>query len=227
MPDTSTRNALDLPLSTDGGNTFYTGLHTSLETIDQAIAKGKWDATTAPTVDNDEDSGYAIGSIWVDVNNHEVYICEDPSAGEANWLRFNLQLDEVYLMVDGSHGLSANWDAGSFKVKAETFESDVATGTAPLVVASATKVTNLNVDKLDGADLSTAVCSETGSDEKVLTEQALRETIDQGILLTMTKNISVSEGRVVSFVVPYGNPKVLADGTYTTVVNTGGFLVVT
>lgn len=37
-----------------------------------------------------------------------------------------------------------NWDVGSYEVRAETFESDVATGTAPFIVASTTKVTNLN-----------------------------------------------------------------------------------
>ncbi len=35
-------------------------------------------------------------------------------------------------------------DIGAHELKAETFESDVATGTAPLVVASTTEVTNLN-----------------------------------------------------------------------------------
>jgi len=54
-----------------------------------------------------------------------------------------------YLKADGARGLSADWDAGSHNIKAETLESDVATGTAPLTVASTTKVSNLNADKLD------------------------------------------------------------------------------
>lgn len=54
-----------------------------------------------------------------------------------------------YLLAAGSRGLSANWDAGSYKITAQQLESDVVTGTAPLVVASTTKVTNLNADKLD------------------------------------------------------------------------------
>ena len=53
------------------------------------------------------------------------------------------------VLRDGSLNLTANWDAGSFKITAETFESDVPTGTAPLVVASTTKVANLNSDLLD------------------------------------------------------------------------------
>lgn len=59
-----------------------------------------------------------------------------------------------YLMADGSRGLTSDWDVGSHQIRAETFRSDVATGTAPFVVASETVVTNLNADKLDGLDAS-------------------------------------------------------------------------
>jgi len=41
-------------------------------------------------------------------------------------------------------------DVGAFEIKALKFESDQATGTAPLTVASTTVVTNLNADLLDG-----------------------------------------------------------------------------
>lgn len=47
---------------------------------------------------------------------------------------------------------SADLDIGSFDLKAKAFESDVASGTAPLVVASDTLVANLNADKLDGQE---------------------------------------------------------------------------
>ena len=45
-----------------------------------------------------------------------------------------------------------NVDIGSYQLRASTFRSDVATGTAPFTVASTTKVTNLNADLLDGND---------------------------------------------------------------------------
>lgn len=45
---------------------------------------------------------------------------------------------------------AADWDIGSYQIRAETFRSDVASGTAPFTVASTTKVTNLNADLLDG-----------------------------------------------------------------------------
>lgn len=47
--------------------------------------------------------------------------------------------------------LPSNWDAGDYEIRSSTFESDVATGTAPLTVASTTKVTNLNAEQVDDA----------------------------------------------------------------------------
>lgn len=55
-----------------------------------------------------------------------------------------------YLLADGTRALSADWDAGSFEVRAQTLYADVATGTAPLTIASTTLVSNLNADLLDG-----------------------------------------------------------------------------
>lgn len=59
-------------------------------------------------------------------------------------------LNSVFVRKDGTQALTADWDAGSFEIRAQTFESDVATSTAPLIVASTTVVTNLNADLLDG-----------------------------------------------------------------------------
>ena len=56
------------------------------------------------------------------------------------------------VLLDGSRSLSADWDAGSYKITARQLESDVATGTAPLVIASTTVVNNLNADEVDGYD---------------------------------------------------------------------------
>lgn len=55
-----------------------------------------------------------------------------------------------FVLLDGTRPLTANWDAGDFRITAKTLASDVATGTAPLVVASTTAVSNLNADLLDG-----------------------------------------------------------------------------
>lgn len=51
-----------------------------------------------------------------------------------------------------TNGITAATATMTGLCKALTFESTVSTGTAPLVVASTTKVTNLNADQLDGLD---------------------------------------------------------------------------
>lgn len=57
-----------------------------------------------------------------------------------------------FIKADGSVSLTADWDAGAHEIRAETFESDVATGTAPLTIASTTLVDNLNADLLDSQE---------------------------------------------------------------------------
>lgn len=102
----------------------------------------------------------------------------------------NLNADTVdgiegaaFLQKDGSVALTANWDAGSFKITAQQLESDVITGTAPLVVASTTVVPNLNADQVDGLD-STAMVLVDGS-------QALTANWDVGAFtVTGTRFIS-------------------------------------
>lgn len=58
--------------------------------------------------------------------------------------------------IDGITSLTAggNLDIGAYSFRAQTFISDVATGTAPFTVSSTTAVSNLNADKLDGYDYS-------------------------------------------------------------------------
>jgi len=70
-------------------------------------------------------------------------------------------LDELVpstpILADGSQALTANWDAGAFQIRALKFYSDVATGTAPLTVASTTVVPNLNADMVDGHHFADAI----------------------------------------------------------------------
>jgi len=62
-----------------------------------------------------------------------------------------------FINEDGTIPLIANWDAGAFEIRAQTFYPDQTTGTPPMTVDSTTKVANLNADLLDdqeAADLS-------------------------------------------------------------------------
>jgi len=56
----------------------------------------------------------------------------------------------AFVLIDGMRPLTGNWDAGSYNIRAQTLQSDVATGTAPLTVASTTMVSNLNANYLGG-----------------------------------------------------------------------------
>jgi len=58
-------------------------------------------------------------------------------------------IDPSALRQDGSKPLTADWDAGAYKITAEQLASDVAIGTAPLVITSTTLVANLNADYWD------------------------------------------------------------------------------
>lgn len=49
------------------------------------LPQNKLDATSAPTVNDDDTQGYSIGSHWVDVSADVFYICADASTGAAVW----------------------------------------------------------------------------------------------------------------------------------------------
>lgn len=46
----------------------------------------KYNATVAPTVDNDETEGYEVGSWWFDLTNGVAYWCSDATEGAAVWI---------------------------------------------------------------------------------------------------------------------------------------------
>ena len=107
----------------------------------------------------------------------------------------------AFLKTDGTAPLTAAWDAGSFSITALTLHSDVATGTAPLAVASTTLVTNLNADTVDGLHATAFVTVDgttplTGNwDVGTFTVTALRFVSDQ---VTGTAPFTVASTTVVT-----------------------------
>ena len=90
-----------------------------------------------------------LGSQTVGDKGELVYVDEDDN---------DVQLTSggnLYITAAAIAAIGVDVDFGAYEVRAQTFESDVATGTAPLVVASTTKVTNLNADLLDGYNTTT------------------------------------------------------------------------
>jgi hypothetical protein len=59
------------------------------------VRKNNYTATTAPTVNDDVDSGYAVGSFWYDITGDESYICLDATDGAAVWLNTTLTIDDL------------------------------------------------------------------------------------------------------------------------------------
>ena len=87
---------------------------------------------------------------------------------------------------------AANWDAGPYEVRAETFESDVATGTAPMTVASTTVVTNLNANTVNGKSAPSGTIVGT-TDSQTLTNKTLTSpAINTGTLTSPVINTGVS-----------------------------------
>ena len=50
------------------------------------VVKCNFAANTAPTVDNDIDEDYTVGSRWLDVTNDKSYVCLDNADGAAVWI---------------------------------------------------------------------------------------------------------------------------------------------
>jgi len=69
---------IDGDIGVTSGHSYYVG--------DVEMVKySKFDATSAPTVNNDVDEGYKAGSIWVDITNDKSYVCLDNTDGAAVW----------------------------------------------------------------------------------------------------------------------------------------------
>ncbi len=73
--------------------------------------KTNLNATAAPSVTDDIDSDYDVGSLWCDVNNHNIYMCTDPAVGSANWYHFTnnstyTQLDS-HVTSNAAHGTTS------------------------------------------------------------------------------------------------------------------------
>ena len=66
------------------------------------------------------------------------------------------------LLADGTVPLTADWDVGAFTITGTQFISDIATGTAPFVVASTTVVANLKAATAGNADTVTTNANLTG-----------------------------------------------------------------
>lgn len=122
--------------------------------------------------------------------------------------------EELRQKLDGIRKLLKDWDAGAYEIRSGTFESDVATGTSPLTVTSTTKVSNLNVDTLDGYNTST-----TAGASKIYVSDGSHH-LPNGALATSIKaygsSTSSSSGKELGTLkIAYGELSIAGDTTTT------------
>lgn len=55
----------------------------------QAGAKNNFAATTAPGVSDDVNAGFSRGSVVININTNNIYMCANPAAGAAVWRLLN------------------------------------------------------------------------------------------------------------------------------------------
>lgn len=94
-----------------------------------------------------------VGEVYLDTDatsGRQLYSCESADT----WVLQGDGGGVGTLLADGSVPLTSNWDVGAYTIRGTQFVSDIAVGTAPLVVTSTTLVSNLNADLLDGEEAS-------------------------------------------------------------------------
>jgi hypothetical protein len=55
------------------------------DAIDLIGRRNNWEATAAPTVNDDSGDGYSVASRWIDTTNDKEYVCLDATAAAAVW----------------------------------------------------------------------------------------------------------------------------------------------
>jgi hypothetical protein len=139
----------------DDDNTTYTASSFNHNDLD-----GLNDGTTYQHITTTQESHFESAYSHISNNGSDhSYINQDVTSGSSptfDGTNFSgipgTALDDTYIKANGTQALTANWDAGGYEIRARTLESDVATGTAPLTIASTTLVNNLNSDKLDNQE---------------------------------------------------------------------------
>jgi len=80
--------------------------NTSGQIVTSTVAKTNLSAATAPTSTDDVNSGFGVGSFWIDTATDKVYFCTDATVGSAVWV-------DVTASGGGSSGLTTTTLSGA------------------------------------------------------------------------------------------------------------------
>ena len=126
---------------------------------------------TSPDINTPDIDGGSIDGVTIATSNITVGTGKTLNVSSGTLTTSSAQKKSII------EGAASNVDIGNYQLTAQTLKSDVVTGTAPLTVTSTTVVSNLNADKLDGADLDTTVTLGT-SDTKIPSQKAVKTYVD-------------------------------------------------
>jgi hypothetical protein len=74
-------------------------LYGQVTALENRELTNKVDGTVAPTVTDDADAGFEVGSLWVDTVADEAYRCADATVGAAIWVSTTLDSVEVATLI--------------------------------------------------------------------------------------------------------------------------------
>jgi hypothetical protein len=146
-----------------------------------AHLQAKYDATGPPAVTNDQDEGYEVGSIWVDIANLDVYMAFDVTVGAAVWEQLNIggaaPTTADYLVGTTQAGLSAEIVVGTSPggelggTWASPTVDATHSGSAHHLANSVRKnsagstFTRTRLNLIEGSNVSLTVADDSGTDE--------------------------------------------------------------
>jgi hypothetical protein len=161
----------------------------------------KYDAMSAPTVDDDSGDGYSVGSRWIDVTNDRAYVCDDATVGAAVWNR-----DDFPVHARGSivRGGSAAWEAYAAKAANQILVGD---GTDlvsramvnadlpdPLAFKTAAAALTISSGAVTATQNLHTITSETGTTDDLATITAAAARTLLLLQATVTHVITVKHG---------------------------------
>jgi len=122
----TSRNKFYKPEGTDYIDITY--LTANWDAIDVMVAKHNLNAATAPTVNDDSEDDYSIGSLWYDLANNNIYTAFDVTVGAAVWIKIYPADTSIYATVaslasyaklDGSNSFTAGLTLAQIATPAE------------------------------------------------------------------------------------------------------------